>query len=349
MINLLTIKIKKLNMLQSNKEQKEFVIIDGSWYIFCKYYATISYFKQKNKDKNIELGNPTIWASIENKEFLDDFKVSFLETIKKLDETLNINNPTVIVGKDCKRKNIWRMELYKKYKSNRKNHPHLSSFFKLAYEQLYKDAGVNKILTHDKLEADDCIALYTEHLITEYPNCKIKIMTTDADYFQLIRPNVEIIKPEKRKELTDPYTFISTNINNCNPKEQLFCKILSGDKSDNIPNIFRGCGQKTALKFYKDKQSFEEILKNEDIKKIYELNKEIIDMNNIPDNLKKEFYKKNLSNKSVVLKEEFIIKRLYKLRPRKYVNGQLKYRDNPYYNFRTTNYINYSNKKQKCY
>ena len=159
-----------------------------------------------------------------------------------------------MIGKDCKRQNIWRMNLYPDYKSNRTNHPFLSFFFKLAYDKLYLEAGVNKILTHNKLEADDCIALYTEHLVTKFPNSKIKIMTTDADYYQLIKPNVEIIKPEKRKELTDPYTFISTNMSNCNPEEQLFCKILSGDKSDNIPNIFRGCGPKTALKYFKDKK-----------------------------------------------------------------------------------------------
>ena len=84
---------------------KHYVKIDGSWYIFFKYYATISYFKQKNKD--IELGDPTT-----NKEFLEDFKTSFLETIKGLGEALNIDNPTVIVGKDCKRQNIWRMKLF---------------------------------------------------------------------------------------------------------------------------------------------------------------------------------------------------------------------------------------------
>tara|TARA_S200000501_G_scaffold376225_1_gene430518 strand:+ start:719 stop:3025 length:2307 start_codon:yes stop_codon:yes gene_type:complete len=39
---------------------------------------------------------------------------------------------------------------------------------------------------------------------------------------------------------------------------------------------------------------------------------------------------------------EFVMKKIYELRPRKYINGQLKYRNNPYYNFRTTNYINYS-------
>lgn len=302
-------------MIKSNKQQKEFVLIDGSWYIFNKYFATISYFKQKNKDKHFELGDPT-----KNEEFINDFKISFLETIKKLDETLNIRNPTIIVGKDCKRRNIWRMELYKDYKSNRKDHPYLSFFFKLAYEELYKEAGVNKILTHDKLEADDCIALYTKFLSDKYHNCKIKIMTTDADYFQLIKSNIEIIKPAKRKELTDPYTFISTNIDNCDPEEQLFCKICSGDKSDNIQNIFPGCGPKTAAKLFKDKLLFKKILNDKvKVKEIYDLNEKLIDMKNIPDYIKKEFYKTNFSNK----------------------------RDNPFYNLRNTKNINYNNKKQK--
>ena len=48
----------------------DYIIIDGSWYIFFKYYATQSYFKQKNKD--IKLDDPT-----KNKEFLQDFKTSF--------------------------------------------------------------------------------------------------------------------------------------------------------------------------------------------------------------------------------------------------------------------------------
>ena len=93
-------------------------------------------------------------------------------------------------------------------------------------------------------------------------------------------------------------------MSNCNPEEQLFCKILSGDKSDNIPNIFRGCGPKTALKYFKDKKSFEEKLKDKSVKQIYELNKKIIDMSNIPDNLKKEFYENNLIKEPQKLKDK---------------------------------------------
>jgi 5'-3' exonuclease len=43
------------------------------------------------------------------------------------------------------------------------------------------------------------------------------------------------------------------NNSDCN----LFCKIVTGDKSDNIPSIFKKCGIKTALKYYNDKNLFE--------------------------------------------------------------------------------------------
>ena len=52
-----------------------------------------------------------------------------LETIRGLGEALNIDNPKIIVGKDCKRQNIWRMNLYPDYKFIRTNHPFLSFFF----------------------------------------------------------------------------------------------------------------------------------------------------------------------------------------------------------------------------
>ena len=43
---------------------------------------------------------------------------------------------------------------------------------------------------------------------------------------------------------------------------------------------------------------------------------------------------------------EFIMRRIYELRPRKYNIGQIKYRYNPYYNFRNISYVNYSEKKK---
>ena len=74
-----------------------------------------------------------------------------------------------------------------------------------------------------------------------------------------------------------------------NPKFDLFSKIVMGDPSDNIKSIFKSCGIKTTLKCFEDKQYFEEKLKEENAIDKYELNKKLIDFNEIPSNLIDEF------------------------------------------------------------
>ena len=75
------------------------------------------------------------------------------------------------------------------------------------------------------------------------------------------------------------------------PKE-LFCKMVMGDVSDNIPSVLKKCGPKTALKCFEDPIYFEERLKKENALEKYKLNQLLIDFNNIPDYLKEEYLKK---------------------------------------------------------
>jgi 5'-3' exonuclease len=68
-----------------------------------------------------------------------------------------------------------------------------------------------------------------------------------------------------------------------NNEKDLFCKIIMGDKSDNISSVFKKCGIKTAEKYYNDKSLFEKRLDDlEGTKKKYNLNKKLIDFNEIP-------------------------------------------------------------------
>ncbi len=203
---------------------------------------------------------------------------------------LKMNNPIIIVAKDCHRKNIWRMDLYNDYKKNRIYDDSFMGgpFFEMAYknEELFKKAGANIILKHCKLEADDCVALTAKYLIKKYPDINIKIITSDTDYLQLICPNIELF--------TLKYKKVNTSKNSSgNPKQDLFCKIVSGDKSDCIPSVFPKCGPKTALKYWNDPELFKKKLsENIEYQKIYDRNKQLIDMNCIPINLKNEFNKK---------------------------------------------------------
>ena len=68
---------------------------------------------------------------------------------------------------------------------------------------------------------------------------------------------------------------------------------MTGDKSDNIPQVFKKCGIKTAIKCWDNKEFFNDKMKDNDTKNNYERNRKLIDFNNIPKKLQKEFFKNN--------------------------------------------------------
>ena len=44
-----------------------------------------------------------------------------------------------------------------------------------------------------------------------------------------------------------------------------FCKIVTGDPSDNISSVFPKCGPKTALKYFADRELFEKKLQENEL------------------------------------------------------------------------------------
>ena len=81
-----------------------FIIIDGSYFCFYRFYAILNWWKHAKKD--VELTKP-----IENPDFVNTFRRTFISKIHNIAKKLKIDNPTIIVGKDCHRKDIWRMFL----------------------------------------------------------------------------------------------------------------------------------------------------------------------------------------------------------------------------------------------
>ena len=156
-------------------------------------------------------------------------------------------------------------------------------FFEMAYkEDLFLQGGAKIILEHESLEADDCVALTTKHILSLYPDAHIWIITSDMDYLQLSEENVHLYNL-KFKKLTDSKTSFN------DPKKDLFCKIVTGDKSDCIPSIFKRCGLKTASKYYENKMLFMEKLVEKHAKIRFALNRKLIDFNEIPKELVSEF------------------------------------------------------------
>jgi 5'-3' exonuclease len=66
-----------------------------------------------------------------------------------------------------------------------------------------------------------------------------------------------------------------------------------GDISDNIPSVFPKCGPKTALKYYDNKADFEKRLNScDEFISQYNINKKIVDFNEIPTVYAAEFFEK---------------------------------------------------------
>lgn len=270
---------------------QDFLLIDGSYYCFFRYYALHVWWKMAKSDQ--ELDDPS-----ENAEFLDKYKKTFIEKIKEISKKLKLNNPVILVGADCPRKEIWRMSLYDKYKENRDTDDrHLAGkFFKIAYdEDLFIKAGAGKILKHDNLEADDCIAITTKHILNKYENCRVFIIASDMDYLQLADERVQIYDL-KFKNISEK----KSSSGNC--KKDLFCKILIGDKSDNIAPVFEKCGKKTAENLYNlnENELLEYLHKKggEQCIEKYKKNRTLIDFDYIPQELVTSFQVNCLNIKS---------------------------------------------------
>ena len=259
-----------------------YILIDTSYFIFYRYYALVNWWKMAKKDEP-ELIDPS-----SNIEFVDKFKKTFIDKLYEISKKLKIkkNDFKLIAALDCPRKNIWRNELFPAYKATREYDDTFMGgpFFELGIKIL-QELNITCI-KFDKLEADDCIALTSKQILDkniDNEDLKIYIIASDMDYLQLINDKVHIITL-KYKLLTDSKNAF--NNADCN----LFCKIVTGDKSDNIPSIFKKCGIKTALKYYNDKNLFEaQLEKSKTAREDFERNKKIIDFNEIPENLQNNF------------------------------------------------------------
>lgn len=272
------------NIFEQSKINPTFIFIDGSYYNFYRYYALNNWWKNAYPDQPLE-------EPYQNKEFVEKFNKTFVENLRQIPKKLKINKtiqPILIIGKDCKRENIWRNDILPTYKANRLQDGFMGRpFFKMVYEEnLFQKGGAKFILNHPKLEADDCIALSVKYLINKYPQCNIYIITSDKDYLQLNADNVNIFNLS--------FKNIAENKSSTgNSKIDLEMKIIMGDISDNIPSVFPKCGPKTAQKCIEDPDFFKKKMENNpNYYKQYELNKTLINFGNIPQELIEEFMSK---------------------------------------------------------
>ncbi len=259
---------------------KNVLMIDLSYYVFYRYYSTFNWLKKYQKidiDKNEILNEPL---------FVEKYNKIFERTLCEIVKQSDVSWSNVFLVKDCMRENIWRNEHYKNYKATRDER--LDTFNKDIFWVTYNDlipklkSKYNfHIISHDRLEADDIIAIIKDELRLNYPDVMITIITNDNDYIQLVDSKT-IVKNLQGKEIIQRIDM--------DPKLYLKTKIIMGDKSDNIPCIMKKVGPKTAEKLALDEENLEKFCqKNPEARVQYEANKLLIDLTCIPTDLRNSF------------------------------------------------------------
>lgn len=189
----------------------------------------------------------------------------------------------------CDNKKYWRKDFFPFYKAGRKKTREKSDLdWHLIFDILgnlkkeLKDNFPYKVIDVEGAEADDIIGTLTPLYSGSE---KVLILSSDGDFLQLQQyKNVKQYNPTQKK-------FVKS----ANPLLELKEKIISGDKGDGIPNVLspadcfvREIRQKPITK-NKMEQMLNESLsdwKDEEAKIGYSRNQTLIDLRNIPDEIK---------------------------------------------------------------
>ena len=227
-------------MNDSNSE--ELVLVDGSGYIFRAYYALPPMNRSDGLPVNAIFG--------------------FCNMLLKLIEDIQSEKGgkvSIAVIFDAARE-TFRNKIYPEYKANRSDPP---DDLKPQFEIIKKvpDFFNLQSIQLSGFEADDLIASYAKEAIKS--NKKVTIISSDKDLMQLLKKNVSIIDPLKKKEITNETVMEKFGVT---PDKVIDVQALAGDSSDNIPGA-PGIGPKIASTLINEYGNIENLLeKSSEIK-----------------------------------------------------------------------------------
>lgn len=215
----------------------------------------------------------------------------------------------------CDAGNNWRKEVFPQYKFKRKKSREDSPFdWGTIFDVLNKvrdELAENfpyKVMHIDRCEADDIIAQLAIHT-QEFGNYeKVMIVSSDKDFAQLqVMDNVHQYSPMKKNRIVEK-----------NPRRELLKHILTGDASDGVPNVLSDddCFVESRRQRPVRSKLIENVLLSEDpvnnehmseeMKRNFFRNKKMIDLWELPSDLKREIIntfenQDPIENKSKVL------------------------------------------------
>ncbi len=185
--------------------------------------------------------------------------------------------------------NTWRKEFYPQYKASRKKGRDSSG---LDWQEIFRVLNLvrdeikenlpYKVLHMEGCEADDIIGALT-YETQEFGKFEpVMIISSDKDFIQLQKfSNVKQFSPIQKKAVTEKH-----------PRKYLFEHVCRGDKGDGIPNVLSpdNCFvdeiRQTPLKQNLiDTWIDDDSIMPEEIKRNYQRNKKLIDLNEIPNDI----------------------------------------------------------------
>ena len=267
--------------------QHNLIIIDTSYYIFHRYYATLKwyiyYVQRKNtafvnsddendvhnandtndtndaNETNQENKEGTEYTNAvtvdynnlhKNEEFVGFFKKHFLQDLAKLKKKWSSISENILFCKDCSRDTIWRNDHHTNYKGTRViGKTFNGEIFPVFYNII---ATEYKWLCIPRLEADDIAYLIVNHLLPLSPYTTTNVLNCDFNKKIIIITNDNDYLQMRRPKL-EIYNLIGNGVNletrsKGTAEYDLLLKVIMGDVSDNILAIAPKIGPKTAAK-----------------------------------------------------------------------------------------------------
>lgn len=181
----------------------------------------------------------------------------------------------------------WRYKIYPEYKGQRKadrdKKPYdVYKIFSKSVEIIRHDDKFSKrfglrIVSADNAEADDIIA--TVFMDEDNSMLNKFLVASDKDYLQLENVTQMNLMGEQ-VTIEQPYPELMK----VTPQDYLLAKILTGDTSDNITQVFYKVGYKTAIKKYVSNLEFlnESLERDAVAMEKFNRNKKLIDFAKIP-------------------------------------------------------------------
>ena len=179
--------------------------------------------------------------------------IGFLKSLQKVARDFDADE--IIIAWDGHEGSARRRSMNKDYKGGRKPVRFNRRMVALPPEKEEANKGFQQIrlmeylnetpviqLVADFTEADDIIALVINH--PRYTDWKKTIISSDKDFFQLCREDVQIYRPIQKKIVTKKSIIEDFKIH---PNNFALARAIEGDKSDNLPGI-KGAGLKTIAK-----------------------------------------------------------------------------------------------------